>query len=245
MSDTHADMPTCRIFDDLFSRWLGQFAAWKSTALAPQALHEQAFEYSNQLVAEYSRRLTREMGEPFQAHTQDAVYAFVALIDETVLNSDWPALSYWQACPLEYHLWQTHSAGDRLPARIQQLLSERKPGHRALAALYLRCLTQGFGDTTSKTHRETCRLLWQFAFQSEADIAQIAPRLEENSLGQPLQLQTRRRLPDNTRLHLIALVVLIAFLLLSQRLWLSIDEAIGSGSLPDFPVAQYCEGDKS
>lgn len=243
MMDTHADMPACRLFDDIFSRWLEQFSHWKSMTLPPEVLHEQAFEYSNQRVAEFSRRLTREMGETFHVHIDAAVYALVALIDETVLHSDWPALSYWQACPLEYHLWQTHSAGDELPARILTLLSERQPGHRALAALYLRCLTLGFGNTASQTHHETCRLLWQFAFQCEPDTTHIAPQLEENTLEQPLRLPTRRRLPDNSRLHLIALAVVVALLLLSQQLWLSIDEAIGTTSLPEFPVTQYCEGD--
>lgn len=244
MSNIHADMPACRLFDDIFSRWLGQFAAWRSTSLPPETLHEKAFEYTTQLVAEFDRRLTREMGETFRPHTDAAVYALVALIDETVLHSNWPALSYWQTCPLEYHLWQTHSAGDLLPSHIQALLSERAPGQRALAALYLRCLTQGFGNRTSPQHQETCQLLWQFAFQCEADSQNITTRLEKNAFEQPLQLPIRRRLPDNSRLNIILLVVLVALLILSQRLWLSVEEAIGITSLPDFPVTQICEGDK-
>ncbi|MBU5604802.1 DotU family type IV/VI secretion system protein, partial [Citrobacter sp. S55_ASV_140] len=146
MTPTNPDMPACRLFDDVFSRWLAQFERWKSTTLPPDELHTEAFEYASQAVAEYNRRLIRELGTPFQQQIDDAVYALVALIDESVLYGDWPALSLWQSCPLEYHLWQTHSAGDLIPHKITALLNERSPGQRDLAALYLRCLTLGFGS---------------------------------------------------------------------------------------------------
>ncbi|ECE6547634.1 DotU family type IV/VI secretion system protein [Salmonella bongori] len=243
------DMPACRLFDDIFSRWLTQFEQWKRITLPPEALHQLAFDYSNQTVADYSRRLTRELGTPFKQHIDAAIYALVALLDETVLYSDWPALSWWQDCPLEYHLWQTHSAGDQFPAHIQALLNERNPAQRDLAALYLRCLTLGFGvkrdNFDEQAHQETCRLLWHFAFQEEAQMSGIAQKLNADSLASPLQLPPRRRLPDNSRLHLIAFIVLLALLLLSQRLWLSIEDAIGVSTLPNFPVTQYCEGDRS
>lgn len=242
------DMPACRLFDDVFSRWLAQFEHWKSTTLPPPELHREAFDYSCQTVAEYGRRLNLELGAPFHAHIDAAVYALVALIDETVLYSDWPALSFWQTCPLEYHLWQSHSAGDRFPLRVQTLLEARNPADRDLAALYLRCLTLGFGvrrsDFDAQAHQETCRLLWRFAFQQDAAADGIAARLDANSLGSPLQLPLRRRLPDNSRLHLIGIIVLLALLLLSQRLWLSIEDAIGATTLPTFSIGQICVGDK-
>lgn len=248
MTPAAPDMPASRLFDDAFSRWLVQFDGWKSSTLPPDALHLQAFEYANHLVAEYGRRLTRELGSPFQQQIDDAIYALVALIDETVLYSDWPALGLWQSCPLEYHLWQTHSAGDRIPRKIESVLSERHPGQRDIAAVWLRCLTLGFGsrreDFNAPSQQETCRLLWLFAFQCDAQADDIAERMASASLGSPLQLPARRRLPDNSQLHLIAIIVLLGLLLLSQRLWFSIEEAIGVNTLPDFPVTQSCPGDK-
>lgn len=242
------DMPASRLFDEIFSRWLGQFEQWKIAPLTPTELHQQAFSLSHQAMAEYSRRLTRELGAPFHVQIEAAVYALVALIDETILCcQDWPALSLWQACPLEYDLWQTHSAGDELPRRIETLLTERNPAMRDLAALYLRCLTLGFGasrqNAYAQDHQETCQLLWRFAFQHDPHPETLPERLEAEALGQSLQLPPRRRLPDNSRLHLTAIVVLFALLLLSQRLWLSIEDAIGVNSLPDFPVTQSCPGD--
>ncbi|HHW4413764.1 DotU family type IV/VI secretion system protein [Citrobacter freundii] len=247
MTPVDPDMPACRLFDEIFSRWLAQFERWKSTMLPPNELHNQAVEYASQTVAEYNRRLSRELGTPFQQQIDAAVYALVALIDESVLYGDWPALSLWQSCPLEYHLWQTHSAGDQIPRKITALLNERNPGQRDLAALYLRCLTLGFGsrrdDFSPQVHQETCRLLWHFAFQHDAQFNDIAQRMASAALGSPLQLPAHRRLPDNSRLHLIAVIILLALLLLSQRLWLSIEDAIGVTALPDFPVTQSCPGD--
>lgn len=248
MTPVTTDMPASRLFDEIFSRWLGHVEQWKLATLPPAELHQQAFEISHQAMAEYSRRLTRELGAPFRLQIDAAVYALVALMDETILCSrDWPALALWQACPLEYDLWQTHSAGDEIPQRISALLAERNPAMRDLAALYLRCLTLGFGTSrrnfNAEAHQETCQLLWHFAFQHDPSAEEIPARLEEDVLGQPLQLPPRRRLPDNSRLHLTAIVVLFALLLLSQRLWLSIEDAIGINTLPDFQVTQYCQGE--
>lgn len=247
MTIANPDMPASRLFDEIYTRWLAQFERWKRSPLPPDELHNQALVYASQVVEEYNRRLTRELGSPFQQQIDAAVYALVALIDESILYGDWPARSLWQSCPLEYHLWQTHSAGDQIPRQITALLNERNPGKRDLAALYLRCLTLGFGsrrgDFNLQNHQETCRLLWHFAFQHDAQLSDIAERMESAALGTPLHLPAHRRLPDNSRLHLIALVILLALLLLSQRLWLSIEDAIGVNSLPDFPVTQSCQGD--
>ncbi|MDB2178907.1 DotU family type IV/VI secretion system protein [Citrobacter farmeri] len=238
------DMPASRLFDTVFTCWLTQFEHWKTSTQAPEMLYQQAFSWSNQVVSDYAQRLNRELGSPFQAQIDAAVYALVALIDETVLYTPWPAHLQWQACPLEYHLWQTHRAGDALPQRIQVLLSERLPGQRDLAALYLRCLTLGFGihrdDFNETAHQETCRLLWHFAFQQAPRAADIVERLNADSLGAPLQLPPRRRLPDHSRLHLVALIVLLALLLLSQHLWLGLEGAIGVNTLPGFSATQLC-----
>ncbi|MBJ9256826.1 DotU family type IV/VI secretion system protein [Citrobacter amalonaticus] len=238
------DMPASRLFDAIFTRWLAQFEEWKTSTLAPEALYQQAYAVSNQVVADYTQRLNRELGSPFQAQIDAAVYALVALIDETVLYTSWPALLQWQEGPLEFHLWQTHRAGDLLPLRIQTLLSERLPGQRDLAALYLRGLTLGFGihrdDFNQTAHQETCRLLWHFAFQQEPRADGIVARLNADSLGAPLQLPPRRRLPDHSRLHLVALIVLLALLLLSQHLWLGLEEAIDAKTLPTFSATRLC-----
>ncbi len=242
------DMPACRLFDDIFARWLTQFERWESSPLPPDELYRQAFDYSCHTVAEYGRCLTLELGVPFQANIDAGIYALVALIDETVLYSNWPALAFWQACPLEYHLWQTHSAGDQFPFRVQTLLDKRSPAERDLAALYLRCMTLGFGAKRNVfdpgAHQETCRMLWRFAFQQDVSVDEIAQRLDADSLGASLQHPLRRRLPDSSRLHLIGVIMLLALLLLSQRLWLSIEDAIDTSTLPSFKTGLVCKGNR-
>lgn len=76
MTPVDPDMPACRLFDEIFSRWLAQFERWKSTMLPPNELHNQAVEYASQTVAEYNRRLSRELGTPFQQQIDAAVYAW-------------------------------------------------------------------------------------------------------------------------------------------------------------------------
>ena len=72
------DMPASRLFDTVFTCWLTQFEHWKTSTQAPEMLYQQAFSWSNQVVSDYAQRLNRELGSPFQAQIDAAVYALAA-----------------------------------------------------------------------------------------------------------------------------------------------------------------------
>ncbi len=74
---------------------------------------------------------------------QHLKYAMAAFIDETVLNSSWPARNSWMGNPLQLQLFGEHTAGQGFFQRLGEL---RQMGSQYLNVLevYYMCLQFGF-----------------------------------------------------------------------------------------------------
>lgn len=73
-----------------------------------------------------------------------AQYAMVALADETFLHTDWMGRDSWRENLLETKFFRTHTAGEELFDRIEELLHERETVYAELARVYLMVLGLGF-----------------------------------------------------------------------------------------------------
>lgn len=74
-----------------------------------------------------------------------ARYLKVALADEALIAlPDWPQRQQWIACPLEFQLYGSRCAGERIFDRINGLLQTQPGTQRELAQLYLMALAMGF-----------------------------------------------------------------------------------------------------
>lgn len=71
-------------------------------------------------------------------------YAFVAIVDEILLNTDWKGRSAWQDMLLEENLFQSRLCGERLFERMQAVMRVRNQSCLDLAEVYLDCLNLGF-----------------------------------------------------------------------------------------------------
>ena len=86
--------------------------------------------------------------------------------------------------PLESHLYGSRQAGEYLPLAIKRLLDERAPASRDLANVYLQCLILGFRGRLRRPRGEALHEKWRqalfaFAWQREADAADLGRRLEQ------------------------------------------------------------------
>lgn len=183
-------------------------------------------------VIEEAHRLTRRLWRDAFAAVGDApgsqakamVYAFVALLDETLVFSPWPGQAAWQQKPLEMRLFGSRTAGERLPRAIKLLLAGSDPGCRDLANVYLQCLNLGFqgrlrGTGGRALHEKWRRALFAFAWQREADLHQVGSLLEQPAAISALRQPLRRMLPDSLRLGLYIGAGLLTLLLLGQLFW--------------------------
>ncbi|VWC49400.1 ompA family protein [Burkholderia lata] len=182
-----------------------------------------------------TRRFARDAmawtGAAGESDIADAQYAFVALLDEQLVFSDWAGRADWEAVPLEMRIFGTHIAGERLPDAIDALLTRRDTSQRDLAHVYLACLMLGFRGRLrdqggALRHDQLRHALFGFAMQCDADPAHIGKLLECAAIP-PLEARPLVKMfPDNARF--LALVGIGACLLLglSCLLWWSATTAV-------------------
>jgi type VI secretion system protein ImpK len=92
---------------------------------------------------------------------QYAHYAAVALVDETVMTSDWPGAEQWRREPLQKHYFDNFLAGEHFFARLDEL---RQGVDDGLLEVYYYCLCAGF-QGRFRDDREELRARRQRVFQ--------------------------------------------------------------------------------
>jgi type VI secretion system protein ImpK len=163
-----------------------------------------------------------------------ARYLKVALADEALIAlPDWPQRQEWIACPLEYQLYGSRCAGERIFDRINGLLQAPPGTQRELAQLYLMALAMGFQGRYRKQEGGPSdllawrRKLYRHAFGRWPDSALgDGDRLNDLALRhmpQPYQ-HTRagiapRLLPNPRRWAAYFVLLVLALAGLSQLAW--------------------------
>ncbi|MGY2167638.1 DotU family type IV/VI secretion system protein [Pseudomonas gingeri] len=201
-------------------------------------------------VAEFSTKLSRKLwrsafasvGDSAEHQVKATVYAFVALVDETLLYATWPGQPTWQSDPLESLLYASRHAGEQIPLAIEKLLADEIPASRDLANVYLQCLILGFhgrlrGESGLALHEKWRHALFAFAWQREADYVDVSDCLERPSNVPARRLPIRQSLPDGLRLGLVILAGTLLLIGLSHYFWYDINAQVQSAIQQDGPDA--------
>lgn len=195
------------------------------------ALVEAVVDLSTQISQRLWRTAFARVGEAATDQVKALVYAFVALIDETLVFTPWPGQSAWQEKPLESRMYASRQAGEKLPAAIKTLLDEQIPATRDLANVYLQCLVLGFegrlrGEQSQAQHEKLRLALFTFAWQHDAEYADVSDRLAQPSTVPAVQLPVRQSLPDGFRLGLVILAMVMILTGLGQFFWRDIRQEL-------------------
>ncbi|KPG96759.1 MULTISPECIES: DotU/TssL family secretion system protein [Pseudomonas] len=225
------DAPLSSAFRQTWQQWQQDWVQLPKDSEDEAALVETVVELSTQASQRLWRTAYARVGDSATEQVKALVYAFVALVDETLLFTPWPGQAAWQDKPLESRLYASRQAGEQVPAAIQTLLDEQQPTTRDLANVYLQCLILGFHGRLRGEHSqaqlEKWRLaLYTFAWQDEASYGGVSQRLVQPSLTTPLQLPVRTALPDGFRLALGILAMLLLLTGLGQFLWRDIQSEL-------------------
>ncbi len=213
--------------------WLEWLAAWNE--LPKDAGDAQLVETVVELSTRITQRLWRvafaKVGDSATEQVKATVYAFVALIDETLLYSVWPGQLDWQDKPLESRMYASRHAGERVPLAIKELLDEQLPASRDLANVYLQCLVLGFhgrlrSEQNQVQHEKWRLALFTFAWQREPDYADVSERLAQPSAVNPVHLPVRLSLPDGFRLGLAILAVVLIMTGVGHLFWRDISQEL-------------------
>ncbi|RON85238.1 DotU/TssL family secretion system protein [Pseudomonas fluorescens] len=218
------DAPLSSAFRQTWQQWQVDWSQLPKDSEDEAALVDTVVELSTQASQRLWRTAYSRVGDSATEQVKALVYAFVALVDETLLFTPWPGQAAWQDKPLESRLYASRQAGEQLPAAIQTLLDEQQPTSRDLANVYLQCLILGFHGRLRGEHSqaqlEKWRLaLFNFAWQDDASYADVSQRLVQPSLIAPLQLPVRSALPDGFRLALGIVAMVLLLTGLGQFFW--------------------------
>jgi len=74
------------------------------------------------------------------ADVEEACFALVAFVDETVLRTPWAGHDEWLREPLQLQLYRTNKAGDEFFEHLERL----RPEQTAAREIYFLCLALGF-----------------------------------------------------------------------------------------------------
>ncbi len=229
--------------------WLEWLVAWNGLNKDDEDVVRQVgtvVEFSTKISRKLWRSAFASVGDSAEHQVKATVYAFVALVDETLLYAVWPGQPTWQSDPLESLLYASRHAGEHLPQAIEKLLADEIPASRDLANVYLQCLVLGFhgrlrGEAGLAQHEKWRHALFAFAWQRDPDYVDVSDCLERPSNVPARRLPIRQSLPDGWRLGLVILSVTLVLIGISHYFWYDINQEAQSvihQANPDEPVEQ-------
>jgi type VI secretion system protein ImpK len=74
---------------------------------------------------------------------EDAKFALVGLLDEAILNSQWPGKADWRAVTLQQEMFRINTAGEQFFTRMEEL-RKNLDENRDVVEVYFDCLALGF-----------------------------------------------------------------------------------------------------
>lgn len=173
-------------------------------------------------LAEFHKRIDQFLGQ-FESNARnlgkapaaisDAKYAFCALMDETILSSDFPIREDWERAPLQLRLFGEHLAGERFFDKLEMLRLDPAANLEALEVFYT-CLLLGFQgkyllEGSEKLNYLTSRLGQEIA-HARGGRSEFAPNWK---LPQRFQHYVRNELPLWLFFALLGVVATLLFFL--------------------------------
>lgn len=225
------EAPLSAAFGKTWAQWLEVSAGWAGSSESAEQLVARAATEASRLTRRLWHDAYSAVGDAPGGQAKAMVYAFVALLDETLLFSPWPGQILWQEQPLEFRLFNSRAAGERIPRAINKLLGESDPATRDLANVYLQCLALGFqgrlrGARGQALHEKWRYALFAFSWQRDADVRRVGTMLERPALTPPQRLPVRRLLPDGLRLSMCIGLGLLVMIGIGHLFWRDIAQRI-------------------
>lgn len=156
---------------------------------------------------------------------EEIKFAMVVLVDEIFLNIDWSAHSYWENNLLEQRIYGTHSGGQVLFQKIDNILKQRNPIWNDVARVYLAVLGLGFrGKFINPADQENLQkysaqlyvLINNMPIGSvQAPITVITPEASQETLSG----LRAKELPDTRNWYIAFTVITLLYLMISYLVW--------------------------
>lgn len=163
-------------------------------------------------------------GEYGVAFYQEAQYVMAALADEVFIHTEWEGRHAWKSNLLEFKLFGSNNAGERLFEKIDRLLKANDPSHAEMAAVYLQALSLGFRGKYRDTEDGGMlafyqRQLFHLIFQRQPSLEKGDGPLFPQPYAHTLNDRDMGTVGAFRWWPLVALGVVMLFLLVSHLIW--------------------------
>ena len=171
-------------------------------------------------------QILRAAGKPTDNYFE-AQYVMAAFADDVFIHLDWEGRRAWTSNLLETTLFHSHVAGEMFFEKLDQLLRQRDPASRSLAAIYLSALALGFrgkyyGLNDHGKLRRYRHELFTFVFRQPPDLTSDAKVAFPDSYIANLRKEKRKKL-TNPRVWVAVLgFVVVIYLAATHGVWLSL-----------------------
>ena len=99
-----------------------------------------------------------------QEEINEAKFALVALLDETIISSEWENKESWLVNPLQLQLFDRFDAGEEFFKRLERLRNNIR-GQEQVLEVYYFCLVLGFKGMYGLREQEKLRLITDETYQ--------------------------------------------------------------------------------
>lgn len=164
------------------------------------------------LIARVEREAQR-LGAPAE-DIEQATFAIVAFLDETILSSDWPYRDQWIARPLQLEMYDRYDAGEAFFTRLQTLLDQPARSGEVLEVYYL-CMALGFKGQYQLHDQARLRVLIDEAEKALRSTPGYREATELSPHGTPrgqVASEVRRKLPPWVIIAAAAAIGLVVYL---------------------------------
>jgi type VI secretion system protein ImpK len=217
------ELPLFNVFCGACSQWMAVCERWE---------HSGRVGGVDALAAALSSTV-REMAGAIMMHAGGANIdiadrlqrTLAGLIDEHLLyEKEWSGRQEWADKPLEFRMFETRRAGDKLPDAIEKLVQDRDPSQRDMAAIHLACLVLGFrgrmrNTQDAKTVAQWHGILYRLAFQGELNADRVDQLLSDPSVSPPMKRPVRTSASDFQSLLRWVGLLFLALIIVTHLYW--------------------------
>lgn len=210
----HSAIQQFREFNELLFKIL-------NAAFSKQSEHESP----EQLQGELLQLLQSQVKMLAPNSSAEVQLVMAGLADDLFLSNEWYGQAWWNSNPLEYQLFGTRSAGDRLYAIADRIISERSQDNVALAAILLDAFALGFTGKYGDS-RNSIPTIYRTGLRELIVLGRTQEELSQTTFcpdayGRNFTPSVARSLPSIRYWMLGAGLVCVSLLVLSHFVWCS------------------------
>lgn len=170
--------------------------------------------------------LTQEKNTKFNQDNIEIMYLMASLADDIFLNLEWSGKQFWEQNMLEQLLFNSQIAGEKVFAKIDELLADRNFASIDKIECYLKALVFGFegkfrGAAEKQVQIDGYRKnLLEFIERKDNSMLVVGYRLFQKEYTYTIPTAHRKMLPEASIVNYVCAFFIFMFLVITSFIWI-------------------------